>query len=182
MFGPSLWCCWSTNVTMWLLSIGKEKNNVLQISCISSTIFFRRKKAWEEEKCCFFPHCFLLSLFTMCRTLWTKYDHADLVSKVLSHAYEKQCSFSSLGSGITQLQSLFCFFLRGLVNPHIIWHSNRLFTLILLNDRHLCCGPETLPKNPASLGLIYGVINVRLSVDMSAWDNRRAAPKTNSFD
>lgn len=60
--------------------------------------------------------------------------------------------------------------LKGLVNPHIMWHSNRLFTflLILLNDRHLCSGPEALPKSPASLGLIYGVINVRLSVDMGA--------------
>lgn len=68
-------------------------------------------------------------------------------------------------------------FLKGLINPHIIWHSNRLFTLLLLNDCHLCSGPETLPKTPASLVLIYGVINVRLSVDMGEWDNRRAAPK-----
>lgn len=32
-------------------------------------------------------------------------------------------------------------------------------------------------KIPALLDLIYGVINVRLSVDMGARDNRRAAPK-----
>lgn len=69
--------------------------------------------------------------------------------------------------------------LKGLVNPDIIWNSNRLFSLllILLNVCHLGRSSETLPKTPASLGLIYGVINVRLSVDMGAWDNRWVAPK-----
>lgn len=79
-------------------------------------------------------------------------------------------SLALLLLALAQLQILFLFFLKGLVNPHMIWHSNRLFTLLLifLNDRHLCSSPETLPKTPASLVLIYCIINVRLSVDMSA--------------
>lgn len=149
---------------------------------------------WEEKWQCFF--IFFALVFSYC------FFSPDYVAYAL-HTLDKIWSCSSCLEHIiicilktaklwfswlwhSSASDCLCFFfLKGLVNPHIIWHSNGLFTLllILLNDRHLCSGgPETLPKTPASLGLIYGVINVRLSVDMSAWDNRRAAPKTNSFD
>lgn len=86
--------------------------------------------------------------------------------QIIISGFEKQHLNSFRCSLVLNL--LFLFF-QGPVNPHKLYCNLAFLSSSSSSVTVISVTPmKHYQKTPASLGLIYGVINVRLSVDMSA--------------